>query len=127
MPYVTLPTARSSFAALNSVARPWIQAGVGSPPRVGFGIVVVETTGRKSGKVRKVPLVAARLGDTVRVSTVRENSQWLANLEASPESAVWLFGRRRPMIATVQRGPIATVTLRPAPTPAPVTDHSTTR
>ena len=100
------------------MARPWIQAGLGSPLRVGFGVVVVETTGRKSGQVRKVPLVAARLGDIVRVSTVRENSQWLANLEASPESAVWLFGRRRPMIATVQRGPIATVTLRPAPVAA---------
>lgn len=104
------------------MARPWIQAGLGSPLRVGFGVVVVETTGRKSGQVRKVPLVAARLGDIVRVSTVRENSQWLANLEASPESAVWLFGRRRPMIATVQRGPIATVTLRPAPPPQPVTE-----
>lgn len=96
------------------MARPWIQAGVGSPLPIGLGVVVVETTGRKSGKVRRVPLVAARLGNTIRVSTVRGNSQWLANLEASAESAVWLFGRRRPTIASVQRGPVSTVTLRPA-------------
>lgn len=106
-------TARSSFAALNAVARPWIQAGFGSPLPIGLGVVVVETTGRKSGLVRKVPLVAARFGETIRVSTVRPDSQWLANLESSPNSAVWMFGRRRAMVATVARGALSTVTLRP--------------
>lgn len=103
---------RSSFAALNAVVRPLIQAGLGSPLPVGLGVVVIETTGRVSGKVRRVPLVAVRVGNTVQVSTVRSNSQWLANLEASGESAVWLWGRRRRTIAMVTRRQISTATLR---------------
>jgi F420H(2)-dependent quinone reductase len=105
------------YRAINSVLRPAIKRGVGSPLPVGLGWIVLEVTGRKSGKVREVPLLAARAGDTLMVSTVRENSQWLANLQAEPNVAVWMNGRRRPMIASAMRGvgPVAyTVVLRPA-------------
>lgn len=78
---------------------------------MGIGLVVVETTGRTSGLPRQVPLVATRFGDTVTVSTVRSGSQWLKNLEAAPTAAIYQFGRRSPVSASVRRGPLNVATL----------------
>lgn len=103
---MNLPT-QSFFRALNRVVRPAVKAGLGSPLPVGLGLVTVENTGRVSGRTYEVPLVSARLGDRVVATTVRPASQWLRNLESEPASAVWMWGRRRPALATVTRGPVA--------------------
>lgn len=104
---------RSAFRALNSVVKPTVRAGVGNPfPLLGGGLVVLETTGRKSGEPRTVPLVASRIGNTVIVSTVRANSLWLANIEADDRVAVWLNGKRRTGAAMVTRGPLNTAVIR---------------
>ena len=105
---------RDAFRAINNVALPLIRAGIGSPLPLGLGLVVLETTGRKSGLAREVPVVGLRVGDRITVSTVRADSQWLANLEANSAAAVWRNGRRRAVVADVVRGPLNTVTLRPA-------------
>ena len=97
--------ARNGFAALNRVVRPLVKRGLGSPPRVGVGAVVLSTTGRTSGETREVPLLGARFGNTVMVSTVRGNSQWLRNAEASPDVNVWLHGNERSGVAAVRRLP----------------------
>jgi hypothetical protein len=97
------------FAALNSIVRPAVQAGAGNPLPVGAGPVVLETTGRRSGLTRRVPLLATRLGDTLNVSTVRSNSSWLRNIESDGDVAVWLGGQRRPATASVARGPLNVV------------------
>ena len=73
--------------------------------------MLLETTGRTSGLTREVPLMASRLGDRVVVSTVRSDSQWVRNLEADPEAAVWINGRRRAAVADVRRGQLSVVNL----------------
>jgi len=102
------------FRRLNSVVGPVVKAGVGTPLPIGVGVVNTENTGRRSGLVREVPLVGVRIGDRIVSATVRGNSQWIRNLEAGGDAAVWLWGRRRAADATVCRGPVslASFTLR---------------
>ncbi|MEM9655818.1 MAG: nitroreductase/quinone reductase family protein [Actinomycetota bacterium] len=104
---------RSAFRALNRTVTPAVKAGIGGPLPVGNGLVVLETTGRKSGKPRQVPLLANRLGNTIWISTVRRGSQWVRNLRADPEVSVWVGGKKRTATATVtSSAPLTVVSLR---------------
>ena len=100
------------FRALNRIVLPAVKAGVGSPWPIGAGLVVLETTGRKSGQPRQVPLVAARLGSRIAVSTVRANSLWVKNLEAEPAASVWIDGRKRDATASVDTGALTVANLK---------------
>ncbi len=102
---------RDLFRTLNRFVKPAVKAGLGSPLPVGLGAVVLENTGRVSGKTREVPVLGFRVGDRVIVSTVRSDSQWLKNLEADDRAAVWYCGRRHAASASVRRGPLNVVTL----------------
>ncbi len=104
-------TKRRAFGALNSIVKPLVKRGAGSPLALGGGLVVLETTGRRTGKVRERPLLATRRGDRLVVSTVRGRSAWLSNLEAQPATTVWLGGQSREATASVRRGPLNVVTL----------------
>lgn len=113
---------RDAFRRLNRVVKPLVKAGLASPLPIGLGAVVLETTGRVSGQPREVPLLGFRVGDRVVVSTVRERSQWVRNLEADDAAAVWYCGRRHDARATIQRGPLNVVTLEPADADADTDD-----
>ena len=78
---------------LNAVAEPLIRAGLGNPVCWPTGAIVLETTGRKTGRTRKVPVLATRIGSLLLVSTVRRRSQWLKNLAMHPSTRYWLGGR----------------------------------
>jgi deazaflavin-dependent oxidoreductase (nitroreductase family) len=107
--------ARRGFSTLNSVVRPAVKSGIGNPLPIGAGAVVLETTGRKSGLPRQVPVLATRAGNRLDVSTVRSDSQWLRNIEADDQVAVWLGGQRRKATADVTRGPLNTVRIELTP------------
>jgi deazaflavin-dependent oxidoreductase (nitroreductase family) len=97
-------TEAAFYRAVNAVLEPAIRAGLGAPRLSPAGFLVVEMTGRKSGKLRRVPLAALRLGDHVLIGTVRgERSLWVRNLAANGDARVWLRGRAREVHAFVLR------------------------
>jgi deazaflavin-dependent oxidoreductase (nitroreductase family) len=107
--------------ALNRFVEPAVRAGLGSS-LAGLAAFVVETTGRHSGLPRRVPLLAKRVGDTIIVSTIRDGSQWIRNLEHQPVAHVWIAGRPRRATATVVRMPGARIVhlrLQPSSPPKP--------
>jgi deazaflavin-dependent oxidoreductase (nitroreductase family) len=84
------------FSGLNSVVVPYLRAGFGTPGPCANGVILLETTGRKSGRIINVPLMAASFGDLVVVSTVRaRRAQWIRNVVVNPEVRFWLHGRAR--------------------------------
>ena len=89
------------FRQLNALVEPLVRAGVGSPGPWPAGAVVVETTGRTSGRRFNVPLLATLIGDLVLVSTVRRRSQWLKNIAHTPRVRYWVHGRAREASALV--------------------------
>jgi len=102
---------RGAFRTLNRVVLPAVKTGLASPLQFGVGLVVLETVGRRSGLRREVPLVSARFGDTIVMSTVRHPSQWVENAAAAGSARVWMGGTARPATASVRRGPLQLVVL----------------
>ena len=83
------------FKQLNSVAKPRIKAGLGSPGLLPTGLIVLETVGRKTGRKFETPLVASTFGDYLLIGTVRGKSQWIKNLAAMSETDYWIAGKNR--------------------------------
>jgi hypothetical protein len=73
---------------VNRIVEGLVRTGVGAPCSYGGGVVVIETKGRKTGARRTVPVLAQRLGNSLFVSTIRENSQWVRNLQADESPTV---------------------------------------
>lgn len=84
------------FRTLNRVVEPMVRAGIASPRIAPGGFIVLETLGRKSGRLRRSPLAATRIGNHVLVGTFRGGrSQWVRNLAAHPRTRFWLGGKPR--------------------------------
>src|SRR5436853_3700211 len=89
------------YRGLNQFVEPLVRAGVGSPLLWPTGAIVLETTGRTTGRTYNVPLLATRIGDLLLASTVRCRSQWLKNLAANPDTRYWMGGRSHEATAYV--------------------------
>jgi deazaflavin-dependent oxidoreductase (nitroreductase family) len=75
---------------------------------IGAPVMLLETTGRKSGQTRVNPLLFARDGDSVVVVGSNFGQQhhpaWTGNLLAEPEAVAVVGGRRIPVTATRLEG-----------------------
>lgn len=99
------------FDVVNRVVAPVARSGLAGPLPVGAGLVMLRTSGRRTGLPREVPVLSVRLGHLLMVGTVRPTSQWIRNLAADPEPEVWLGGKRRPANATVRTGAVGLAVL----------------
>ena len=79
------------FRTLNALVEPAVRAGCASPGLLPTGMVVLETMGAKSGRLRRVPVLATVLEGCLFVGTAwGDRSQWLRNLRAEPRVRFWL-------------------------------------
>lgn len=82
------------FRTLNALVEPAVRAGCASPGLLPTGMVLLETTGVKSGLPRRVPLLATVLEGCLFIGTTcGGRSQWLRNLRAEQRVRYWLAGR----------------------------------
>jgi len=84
------------FRLLNAFMEPLVMAGYGAPALWPTGMIVLETTGARSGRPIRTPLLAAILDRYAVVSTLRgARCHWAHNLRVRPEVRYWLGGRER--------------------------------
>lgn len=93
---------------------------LGSTGLVPGGLVKLETTGRKSGKITSLPVVVARVGgERYLVSMLGEDVNWVRNVRASAGRATLQSGRREAIrldeVPVDQRAPVLKDYLRQAP------------
>lgn len=70
-------------------------------------MLVIETTGRKTGRVRRTPVAYWRDGDDIFIgggAAGMTRVDWLANVRAQPRCAVWLKRKRIEVVATELEG-----------------------
>ena len=84
------------FRTLNSVVEPLVRAGCFSPNLFApTGLIVLETTGRRSGKPHHTPVLAMLMDGHLIVRTFRgERSEWFKNLRKNPDVAYWRGGEK---------------------------------
>lgn len=87
---------REFFRKLNRVVEPAVLRGIGSPRCAPGGLILLESTGHKSGATRRTPLLSLRLGGYVLITTARgERSFWVRNLRKQPRVRYYLGGEPR--------------------------------
>ncbi len=90
------------FRNLNKVVEPAVRRGVGSPGLSPAALIVLESTGFKSGAQRRTPLLSVAAGPYRVVSTVRgDRSFWVKNLINEPRVNYFISGNPRAAQALV--------------------------
>jgi deazaflavin-dependent oxidoreductase (nitroreductase family) len=78
--------------------------------RMGFGlpVLLLETTGRRTGRVRTSSACYLRDGERIVIIASRagnpKDPAWLLNLRADPQATIQIRGRRIPVTAREARG-----------------------
>ncbi len=81
------------FGVVNSVVEPAVRLGFGSPGILPTGLIVLETTGWRTGRRHRTPVLASVVGEYLLASTVRgRRSRWVENLRRSPDVRYWRHG-----------------------------------
>jgi deazaflavin-dependent oxidoreductase (nitroreductase family) len=87
---------RGILRTINAKVEPRVRSGFASP-RTLFpaGLIVLETTGRKTGQHHRNPLVATMApGGYLWISTILgRRANWLRNAHANPDVRYWLRGK----------------------------------
>ena len=95
MASVQLQFEQKFFRALNSVVEPAVRHGLFSSRLLPTSLMVLESTGYVSGKVRSTPLFCNRVGPYLLLSTARgKRSFWVRNLQKTPQVHYYLGGKR---------------------------------
>jgi deazaflavin-dependent oxidoreductase (nitroreductase family) len=82
---------------LNARVESRVRSGFASPGLLPAGLIVLETTGRRSGQEYRTPLLATMApGGFLWISTVLgRRANWLRNAHADPDVCYWLGARAR--------------------------------
>ncbi|MDZ7785344.1 MAG: nitroreductase/quinone reductase family protein [Halioglobus sp.] len=93
---------KSLFRSLNAVVEPAVRRGVASSRLLPLSLIVLETTGFKSGETRRTPLWSVCVGPYRVISTARgARSFWIKNLQKDNRVHFFIGGRARPATAIV--------------------------
>jgi hypothetical protein len=102
MPAAPATLERNLFRAVNALVEPAVRRGVGSPRFTPLSLIVLESTGFKSGARRRTPLWSCLAGRYRIVSTARgDRSFWVRNLQARSQVRYFVGGRAREARAIV--------------------------
>ncbi len=90
------------FRTANQIVEPIARSGCFSPYLWATGLILLETTGRHSGKLRQTPVLAMMMDGHLIVRTFRgERSDWFKNLRANPKVSYWSGGDKQQALALV--------------------------
>ncbi|MCR9184691.1 MAG: nitroreductase/quinone reductase family protein [Halieaceae bacterium] len=93
---------RNLFRGLNAVVEPAVRNGVASSCLLPVSMIVLESTGFKSGSPRRTPLWSLAAGPYRVIGTARGGrSFWVKNLQKTPQVQYFIGGKARPATALV--------------------------
>ncbi len=90
------------YRAVDAILGPIASSGVAAPGVSPVGLIVLETTGWRSGRPHRTPVLATALGGRLLVSTYRgRRSHWVQNLLRDPDLRYWTGGEPHAATACV--------------------------
>lgn len=93
---------RNLFRSVNALVEPAVRRGVASSCLLPVSMIVLESTGFKSGSPRRTPLWSLGVGPYRVIGTVRgERSFWVKNLQKRQQVRYFIGGRARSATALV--------------------------
>jgi F420H(2)-dependent quinone reductase len=101
--FASFPTLeRNLFRGLNALVEPAVRRGVASSCLLPVSMIVLESTGFKSGSPRRTPLCSLGVGPYRIIRTARgERSFWVKNLQKTQDVRYYIGGRARSATALV--------------------------